>query len=219
MRKKARHEELEQREKELESFLDSKQLEKGRIECLEQFIAVRQNMMNTSAVMERDDSSDTIGERLLRDIVIDPLHSFVLETRGPPSVSCEMETSPVAKMKHWDQQLRWKIFESIEISSSTFFAYEVQDGVDGIAISKNGSSYAQINLVLYQMDGDNRSSTLLSTKKLMMNTNKSKRDKIVLLKILMKAQFGVDDYSSKLTSMEWIIIEACQCLTEKERHV
>ena len=210
MRKKARYTDLLKSERQLASFVRAQQLESDRLQCLKQFISARESTINAAHVAE---VSDNIRDRFENDIDQD----FEFETRGLPSVFECKDASPISRMDHWDKQLRSKIFGSTKMSSSTVFAYEPQDGVDGIAISKNGSSYAQFDVVLYQMHRGNsqalppltRSST--STPPLMkeMTTEKNgfEMHKIVLLKILMKAQFGVDHSSSKLASMVWTVLE------------
>ncbi len=195
MRKKVREMELEENQKTLQSFLASKKLHSERIECLKQFIAARQNMINTSAV-----AFQLYGEQVLSDLVVDQ-DIFRFETRGLDRVaSCDKENKipPLTKMRYLDQVLRKKIFESHDVSFSTFFAYEIQGGVDGIAISNNGSCYAQLNLVLYQAD----EATML-----VHNENDLNRHKTVLFEIHMKAQYGEVENSSKLASMEWIILK------------
>lgn len=211
MRKKAREMELEQNQKTLQSFLASKKVDSERIECLKHFIAARQNMMNTSAVaFQQDDRGKYIGDQLLSDLVVDGQHSFEFGTSGLDClVSCDKKMSPVTKMRYLDQELRKKIFESNEISFSTFFAYEVQGGVDGIAMSKNGSCFAQLDFVLHRTED---SPTLLDEP--MMNMNEIKSHKTVLFKILLKAQFGKGENASKLASMQWIILED-RCVPKK----
>ena len=68
--------------------------------------------------------------------------------------------------------------------------------VDGIAISNNGSCYAQLDLVLYQTD-----------EATMFVHDALNRRKTVLFKILLKAQFGKGENSSKLASMDWILLK------------
>ncbi len=204
MRKKAREMELEQNQKTLQSFLASKKVDSERIECLKHFIAARQNMMNTSAVaFQLDDRSKDIVDQRFSDLVVDGQHSFEFGTSGLDClVPCDKKMSPITKMRYLDQEMRKKIFESNEISFSTFFAYEVQCGVDGIAMSKNGSCFAQLDLVLLDEP--------------MMNVNENKSHKTVLFKILLKAQFGKGENASKLTSMQWIILEDCCVLNNKK---
>ncbi len=193
LRKKVRELELEENQKTLESFLASKKLHSERIDRLKQFLSARQNMINTSAV-----AFQLYGEQVLSDLVVDQ-DIFQFETRGLDRVaSCDKENKmpPLTKMRFLDQELRKKIFESHDISFSTFFAYEVQGGVDGIAISNNGSCYAQFDLVLYQADEAR-----------MLVQNELNRHKTVLFNIHMKARFGEGENSSKLASMEWIILK------------
>ena len=196
--------ELQESQKTLNSLLVSKKVDSERLECLKQFIAARQSMMNTSFSLQLDDRGKYIGDRLLSDFVASP-YTFAFETKGLEyAFACEneTETSPVTKMRYLDQEMRKKIFESNEISFSAFFSYEVEGGVDGIAISKNGSCYAPIDLVLYQTD---ESPIPLSDPMINMNGQKSQRT--VLFKILAKAQFAKAENSSKLTSMDWIVLE------------
>lgn len=195
---------MEQNQKTLKSFLASKKVDSERIVCLKYFITARQTMMNTSAVaFQLDDSGKCIGNQLLSDLVVDGQDSFEFGTSGLDClVFCYKKMSPIATMRCLDQELRKKIFESNEISYSTFFAYEVQGGVDGIAMSKNGSCFAQLDLVLHRAENE---PTLLDEPT--MNRNDIKSHKTVLFKILLKAQFGKGENASKLASMQWIILE------------
>jgi len=219
MRKKARYTDLLKCERQLESFVRAHELESDRLQCLKHFISARENMINEAPVA---DVSEEIRDRFANDIVQD----FEFETKGLPSVFECKDSSPISRMSHWDKQLRSKVFGSTKMPSSTFFAYEPQGGVDGIAISKNGSSYTQFDVVLYQMHRGNsqelplltRSSTSTPPlmKEMVTEKNGFEMHKIVLLKILMKAQFGVDRSSSKLASMVWTVLED-QCGLESQK--
>ncbi len=197
--------ESQQSQKTLNSLLASKKVNSERLECMEQFIAARQTMMNTPAVAFQYDDSGKCGiaDQLMRDLVIRP-HTFAFEIKGLDCVlPRDKEISLVIKMQYLDQAMRKEIFESNKISFSTFFVYEVQGGVDGIAISKNGSCFAHVDIVLYQTTGV----LPRQTSDPMINMNELKSQRSVLFKILIKSQFAKDENSAKLESMEWIVLE------------
>lgn len=206
IRKKARYTELLKSERLLELFVKTEQLESERLQCLERFLSTRENMINSP-----DIDVDRIGNQF--DDITSP-DTFGYETKGLPSVfSCE-ESSSIARMCHWDKQLRSKVYGSIKFSSSTFFAYEVQDGLSDIAISKNGSCYAQVDVVLYQMCKDDSPSVPPLTTETATKNQEDGMRRFVLLTILMKAQF-CDAASSKLASMVWTVLED-RCDLESE---
>lgn len=198
IRKKARYTELLKSERQLELLMQSQRLESERLKCLERFFSAREHMINSPEI-----DAAKIGDHF-DDIA--SLDTFGYETKGLPSVfKCE-DSSPITRMCHWDKQLRSKVYGSSELSSSTFFAYEVQDGLSEISISKNGNCFAQVDVVLCQMCKDDSSSVPPLTTETVTKKKKYEMHRFVLLTILMKAQFG-NAHSSKLTSMVWTVLE------------
>lgn len=217
LRKKVRHNELVKSERQLKPLLKLKNLEKERLQCLERFIAARQDMLNAAVVaLQQDGASvgcgDAARERLVKELLIEPLESFRYETKGlsfttPPGED-SAESYPISNMRHWDQQLRWKVMESGVGTasagkgnvSSTFFAYELQEGVDGIAISKSGSSFCQLDLAMYQT---------VENKEVSTDAMKAfTRRKTNLATILLKARFNpMGGSPSRLSGVEWTVLE------------
>ena len=217
LRKKVRHNELVKSERQLKPLLKLKNLEKERLQCLERFIAARQDMLNAAVVASEQDGAsvgcgDAARERSVKKLLIEPLESLRYETKGlsfmtPPGED-SAESYPISNMRHWDQQLRWKVMESGVGAasagkgnvSSTFFAYELQDGVDGIAISKSGSSFCQLDLAMYQT---------IENKEVSTDAMKAfTRRKTNLAKILLKARFNPMGTSpTRLSGVEWTVLE------------
>jgi len=212
LRKKARHDELLKSEEQLKPLLRSKQLEQQRMQCLQSFFSARQDMLN-SDIAPNDPVEDQECERLLSHVIVEAPDTFCFDTKGQ-LVSSGSEDSPFAVMRHWDERLRSRAMDLESPSpspcegrvSSTYFAYEIEDGIDGIAISSGGNvGYAQFDLILYKTTetsetsktGDRSSTTTSYTK-----------HRTVLLKGMLRVRFANDPSTpSKLSSAVCTILD------------
>lgn len=148
-------------------------------------------MLNSTAAASDTDAKGSGGadracERSLRDFVIDPLETFRFDTRGLGESSASVGSeSPLLRMRNWDEQFR------LRVSESGVFAYEIEDGADGLAISNKGIGYAQIELVLYKTLETAQSCT---------------KHRTVLLKAMIRARFDGPS-SPRLSSVVWTVVD------------
>merc|ERR1711865_871564 len=113
---------------------------------MQRFLAVRQDMLNASD--NGNDAAVAKAEQPLREIVVDPVESFIFDSGGALGgsdsdgglESSSISRSSESRMRQWDLHLQSRVSPRKEISmtSSSFFAYEIEDGTDGIAISNHG---------------------------------------------------------------------------------
>lgn len=100
-------------------------------------------------------SSSSAAKEELQELV-DHLASFQFEVHGPKSTvsshnddvcSSNSMRGPVAllRMLQWDQGIRHRCHDDADRSSS--FQFEFADGIDGIALSNNGSGFARVDLL------------------------------------------------------------------------
>lgn len=173
LRKKARYEELVLCEEQLNSLLKSKNLQKERLQCFQQFLSARQDMLNSVNVSAHQSHEKSYRNCTLslNGIINDPVRFRFLVRDGADTDNDF--TSSISRMRSWDQQLRLRIFEpevdafpspstptgsplehackeSATVSSSSIFSYEIEDGTEGFAVSDNGIGYAHVDLVLYK---------------------------------------------------------------------
>ena len=194
IRKKARHDDLLKCETLLKPLRDSQNLEVERVHCLQRFFSARQDMLNSStaaasgSATKGSGGADRACETSLRDFVVDPLESLSFDTRGlgeTSATSSVRSDSPLLCMRNWDEQLR------LRVSEAGVFAYEIEDGIDGLAISNKGIAYAQIELVLYKTPETAKAST---------------KHRIVLLKGMIRARFD-GPFSCRLSSVVWTVVD------------
>jgi len=242
LRKKARHNQLVDAERRLKPLLQSKLLVEERLKCLHRFLSTREKMLNATGSLDPQRES----KLLLNEIHSDP-KLFHFEQKGMPDCLSDKESSELflSKMRVFDQYLfralgsgRIPLLSKQEPSSTAstnprespaVFAYEIVDGLDGIAISSNGTSYFRVELVVYQT-----SATTPLT-----NTTTTSNHRTVVATILFQGTFWKDDEtvqhvskaidctleefkcppppSPKLFSVVWTLLEDhCGCFQKQE---
>ena len=126
------------------------------------------------------------------------------------------DSSALARMKDWDRRLRMRVRESHPLSvsaasvskSTDTFVYEIEDGVNGIALStKGGIGFAQVDLVLVRKCEMVQQASEQSTTTVTTTTEK----RTVLLKTMLRFRLGKghDGSSHKLSSVEWTVVRDC----------
>jgi hypothetical protein len=197
IRKKARHDDLLECESLLKNIRDSQKLKAERVNCLQRYFCARQGMLNSSisAASSSDTKSsggsDIACESSLRDSVVDSLETFNFDTRGlgeTSATSSVRSDSPLLRMRNWDEQLR------LRVSEEGVFVYEIEDGIDGFAISNKGIAYAQIELVFYKTPETAKASTKHGT---------------VLLKGMIRAQFSGPSSCRLSSVVSTVIVDNC----------
>lgn len=206
LRKKARYDELLKFEEHMQSILKTNDLREERENCVQNFLSVRQDMLNkklSRAPVKDDDASLKDGDDLIRsleEVIINPIENFRFRVEGPTSFDCGdgHSNSSLSCMEKWDRELRFEVEQAhptpnakvLPFSSTSHFAYELQDGKDSIAISDNGNGYAHMDLVLHKkMKMMSSSATTCTTQK------------IVVMSAVLKVRFDDADQPNRLSSV------------------
>jgi hypothetical protein len=158
LRKKARYQELLDSEEQLKLFQRSEKLQQERISTIMKFLNVRDVMLN---------DADPTAYIKLQELV-DHLSTFQFEIHGYKSISSDARKEqyhvPMANMLHWDRDIQER-YRPSSVDDVQSFHYNLADGVNGIAISKNGSGFARVDLLVQQprdSPSDSSSKCLLS---------------------------------------------------------
>mmetsp|Transcript_17192 Transcript_17192/g.30935 ORF Transcript_17192/g.30935 Transcript_17192/m.30935 type:complete len:521 (+) Transcript_17192:894-2456(+) len=159
MRKKARYQELLDSEDQLKAMKELESLRLERLESYQKFLTIRETMLNT--VHLENTSGSTMAPppatSHLQELV-DHLGTFQYEIHdhkyGGDEVALAAKSEhrqiSVSRMRSWDRFILDQILESDSVDSepvTSSFLYEVVDGVDGIAISSNGTGFARVDLI------------------------------------------------------------------------
>lgn len=206
LRKKARYDELLKFEEHMQSILKTNGLREEREKCVQKFLTVRQDMLNNKLSRDSskdDDASLKDGGDLIRyfeEVIVNPIENFQFHVEGPTSFDCgdSHNNSALSCMEKWDRELRFEVEQAhptpsvkvLPFSSTSHFAYELQDGTEGIAISNNGNGYAHVDLVLHKNMKMMSSSATTYTKQ-----------KIVVMSAVVKVRFDDTDQPNRLSSV------------------
>jgi hypothetical protein len=146
------------------------------------FLAVRDSMLN-----DTDPASSSASVELQE--LVDHLNTFQFKIQGNKSTSLDSRMGqhhdPMANMLQWDLDIRERCQPS-SIDDIPSFHYILVDGANSIAISKKGSGFALVDLV---MQGGRDASEASS--------------KNLLLSGILQVQFASD--SSRLSSASWTV--------------
>jgi hypothetical protein len=217
LRKKARYEELLECEEELEERLDCFQ---RFVSARQDMINNNENeesvhsLLNNTIIFIVDDPVETFhfhvedkNSSKKDNAAADNNNSSGSVVDARPSSS----SSPISLMNSWDQDLQLRVFQQEEsklpspaaaaaaeqtgtsTSSSSTFVYEIDGGIDGIAISNNGIGLAEIDLVLYKTTATTIDSSAHSS---------TTKQKIVLCTGMLRVQFATPA-SNRLSSATW----------------
>ncbi|KAG7364063.1 hypothetical protein IV203_037265 [Nitzschia inconspicua] len=150
-RKKARYQELLDTEDHLKKVQKAESLQQDRIATVQKFLVVREAMLN-----DAPSSPSALVE--LQELV-DHLGSFQFEIHCQEFLSTDStlqhRQAALSRMLQWDQDVRKRCqnfcasTKRVE-SGGSIFQFKLVDGPDGIAISKNGSGYARVDLLMKQ---------------------------------------------------------------------
>lgn len=219
-RKKIRHEELLRCEKELNELKQriGCNLRDERTKALKQFISVRQEMINNNNDDDKDSKNENaqllsssfdntgVGSIDSFDFRVEEksvdgvdVGKIGVDAAFSSSSSSPSSPSPISIMKSWDQKMRSRVsFQNgrgregtATTSFVSSFIYEIEDGMDGIAVSNNGKGFVQADLVLHKMTMTSFHSS---------NTTCTKQ-RIVLCTGILKVQFKSE--SNQLSSVTW----------------
>ena len=70
----------------------------------------------------------------------------------------------MAKMRNWDQMINTRVAESLDTEASRLLVYKIVGGDGGIAINKDGTGFAKVNIVSKAEQGHLILSGILSVK-------------------------------------------------------
>mmetsp|Transcript_41779 Transcript_41779/g.64357 ORF Transcript_41779/g.64357 Transcript_41779/m.64357 type:complete len:416 (-) Transcript_41779:125-1372(-) len=149
IRKKARYQELLDCEQKLIAMEKIEILRHKRAESVVRFLSIRQRMINNGNV---ESIYNTSVNSL--DEVVCSISNFQFETAGPPTADRRSEqaarnsSSDVNSMKDWDMSFIKQVTQCYGPGAERFVEFKVVGGADGIAMSKDGSGFSHVEIVL-----------------------------------------------------------------------
>jgi hypothetical protein len=160
MRKKARYQELLDAEDQLKEIKEQEALRSQRMATIQKFLTLRESMLNNSVVSSA--SQDAVNH--LKDLV-DHMATFQFEINDHENYNLydkdthvtlnRSHENQVSIMTFWDRKLQECIHEQTKTdtdrtnsSIKSSFSYDIVDGVEGIAMSNNGTGFIRVDLLL-----------------------------------------------------------------------
>ena len=173
MRKKARYQELLDAEDQLKEIKEYEDLRAQRMITIQNFLTLRESMLNDNTAAITDSSTSH-----LKDLV-DHMATFQFEINDHAFYNdhdCKKddtlnhsEQNQLSMMTLWDQKLLQEQTKNdtdgTNSSIKATFSYEIVDGVEGIAMSNNGTGFVRVNLLLqtpHQMTSSSQNRTIVS---------------------------------------------------------
>jgi len=213
----------------LNKILKSQDLNEERAKCLQRFLSVRQDMLNsnlTRAATSNVDGSDKSCQEaellLFKEIIIDPC-KFRFRVGGSTSVNfCDDDTtdSVLSHMRSWDEQVRLQvtkakapIFDEHQMQSRSKRPTESTSSAESVSSSSSflyrvtdGGDGIAISkngrgYAHVQLILDKTTETRSSS------SSTCTRQNIVLMSALVNVQFDVKSPSSRLSSVLWTVTE------------
>jgi hypothetical protein len=187
LRKKARYQELLDSEEQLKMFQRAETLRQERIATILKFVVVRDKMLNDATPSTSPSANIELQE------LVDHLSTFQFEIHSHKSISLdttrtEQHQDQHAIMSQFDRDIR----ERCRLSSTDdvpSFHYNLVDGANDIAISKQGSGFARLELLVHQRrDSSSQEESVLK-----------------LLSGILTVQFASS--SNRLSSVSWFITQ------------
>jgi len=203
-RKKARYQELLDREEQLLEFQSSEQLQSQRVASIEAILRARQQVLvyffrgrsGKESLPGMQSRAKSYHSTELASIIED---NFQIESLFPGGGSIESENA-LDRMLEWDNALQPRIkkwchqhssTEDSAVAALSSLRYEVDAARDGIAFSKNGTAYCRVSLVVDMPRSLESSSLEVERQELMCSI----------------CHFKFSPDSAKMVSMSWAVLE------------
>lgn len=216
IRKKARYQELLDREELYLQQQEQEDIEDEKRNRIHKFLSLRQDMLRDQ--VQRQARNQQIGEsssscrpssldgtfyetvphehfRLALAEIIDPTTSFEFESLLPGDANADSDEA-ISKMQEWDEALvdRARCTFTNSFSNVPLINYEIESGSDGIALNKNGDAFCRVDIFVQApnpCDSDASGSVVGKKNKIMSG--------------ICSFQFG--SKNNLLTSMRWTTLE------------
>jgi len=227
IRKKARYQELLDREELYLQQQEQEDIEFQKRNVIEKIIALRQDMLRDHLQRQSGESSSSSRKRSLDAAIyktvyphehfrvmlaelVDPATAFEFDSLLPGDANADSDEA-IFKMQEWDEALVDRVSCTFTNNFSEVLpsiTYEIESGSDGIALNKNGDAFCRVEIFVQvpsPSEGD-PSPTVLSKKSMIMSG-------ICLFR------FG--SKTNRLTSMRWTTLEdrcssPCSSVREKD---
>lgn len=212
VRKKARYQELLDREERYLQLQEQEDLEDERRECIQDFFQMRQSMLldqvqrlpddqklggGSSQPNKPESSSSKLAE------LVDGTMPFEFDSFLPGGANADSDDA-FAKMLEWDEALLRRMKSSFVESATTVFStltYEIESGPSSIALNKNDDAFCRVGLFVNILPSSSNAAT---------TSNQASGKKKLVLSGICAFRFGPEQ-SSRLASLKWTTLQDESC--------
>lgn len=216
IRKKARYQELLDREELYLQQQEQEDIELQRRNCIQSIVSLRQDMLRdqvqrqarnqqsgeTSSSSMKGSLDGTLYQsvcpnehfRAILTELVDPGRSFEFDSLLPGDSNADSDEA-ISKMHEWDEALVDRVSCTFTENLSEVLpsiTYEIESGSDGIALNKNGDAFCRVEIFVQVPSESDASASVTGKKRKIMSG-------------ICSFQFG--SKSNRLTSMRWTTLE------------